>query len=214
MPEPIYWASNKTALARKIPAKKFDALSGQMVEVFDPDTGERIYEKIPQRGHVGGDYDNPVTGRPRWLHVLRHDGHVIRMTLTCAAADYDFAQLTSQERRAKARHFGWIPVGSCPLALIQAGELKQGQLIAKELRDLKSSAACAHGTYGEQRHCPHYQIEESARRALQERKQVASDKKMQPESDKLIAAQQEQTKDIVSGIAGIMADAVRGTKKP
>lgn len=208
MPEPIHWSSKKTALQRSIPARRFNPSTGQMEEAFDNETGERLYERIPQRGHVGGDYENPVAGRSHWMHVLRHDGHVVRVKLTCAAADYDLAQLTSQERQAKARHLGWIPVGHCPIALVGSGTLRREQLVAKELRS--GQTPCQHGTYGELKHCPHYTIEATARQALQTVKQAKADRALQPESEKLVEAQRQQTKELVSAIA----DAVRDSQPP
>jgi hypothetical protein len=205
MSEPILWADAAKS-QRRIPARRYNAAIGAMEDIFDDDTGERLYEKIPQRGHVGGDYERPVLGKATWMHVLRHDGHVVRHKLTCAAADYDMSQLTSQERKAKARHFGWIPVGHCPIALVVSGEVKSGQLIAKDLRGI--TTPCVHGTYGETKPCTHYLAEEAARKALQAKKQAASDKRMQPEAEKLIAAQQTQTKEIVAGIGDALAKVI------
>lgn len=210
MAEPILWA-HKAEKLRKIPARRWNPEAGVMEEAFDEDTGQPVYEKIPQRGHVAGDYDNPIaSSQARWLHVLRHDGHVVRVPLTCAAADLDGAQLTAQERRAKARYFGWIPVGSCPLAMVETGEIKAGQLIAKIIR---GQEMCKLGSYGPAKPCPHYLAEEAARKDLQRRETVRREKSHQSEADKLIAAQSEQTKEIVSGVAGALADAIRGEKK-
>ncbi|HUR48207.1 MAG TPA: hypothetical protein VMY88_01570 [Acidimicrobiales bacterium] len=197
MAEPILWA-HKAEKLRKIPARRWNPEAGAMEEAFDDDTGQPVYEKIPQRGHVAGDYDNPVPSpHARWLHVLRHDGHVVRVPLTCAAADLDGAQLTSQERRAKARHFGWIPVGSCPLAMVETGELKAGQLIAKAIR---GQEMCKHGSYGPNKPCPHYIAEEAARKELQKKATAKREKAHQSEADKLVAAQADQTKEIVGAI--------------
>lgn len=208
MAEPILWA-HKAEKLRKVPARRWNPETEQMEQVFDEDTGQARYEKIPQRGHVAGDYDNPVaSGQARWLHVLRHDGHVVRVPVTCAAADLDGAQLTSQERRAKAKYFGWIPVGSCPLALVETGELQKGQLIAKAIRD---QPMCKQGSYGINKPCPHFLAEELARKDLQRKETVKREKSHQSEADKLIAAQGEQTKEIVSGVAGVLADAIRAT---
>lgn len=197
MAEPILWA-HKAEKLRKIPARRWNATTSQMEEVFDDDTGQQVFEKIPQRGHVAGDYDNPIaTNYSRWLHVLRHDGHVVRVPLTCAAADLDTNQLTTQERRAKARHFGWIPVGSCPLAMVQTGELKAGQLVAKGIR---GQAMCAHGTYGPNKPCHHFVEEEAARKEMQKKMTDKREKAHQSEADKLVAAQADQTKEIVGAI--------------
>lgn len=204
MAEPILWA-HKAEKLRKIPARRWNPDSGKMEDAFDEETGERLYEKIPQRGHVAGDYDNPVPSRyNRWLHVLRHDGHVVRVPVTGAAADFDTSQLTTQERRAKARHFGWILVGSCPLALVETGEIQPGQLIAKNIR---KEAMCKQGSYGPEQPCPHYLAEEAARKERQKKETVKREKVHQSEADKLVSAQAEQTKEIVGAITGALRDA-------
>lgn len=130
------------------------------------------------------------------------------MKLTNAAADLDTDASFPRERRAKARYFGWINVGRCPLAAVIAGDLQKGQIIAKEVRDLETSAACAHGSYGETRPCPHYLAESKARKALQAKETMRLEKSNRSEADKLITAQQEQTKEIVSGVAGALATAI------
>jgi hypothetical protein len=206
MQEPILWA-NKAV--RQIPAKRFNEATGDMEDVFNEETGRRVMEKIPQGCHVGGDYDNPVASNRRtWLHVLRHDGHVVRMKLTNAAADLDTDASFPRERRAKARYFGWLLVGSCPLAAVLAGDLQKGQIIAKEIRDLPTNQACAHGSYGEFKPCQHYRAEEKARKALQAKESTRIEKANRSEADKLISAQQEQTKEIVSGVTGALAAAI------
>lgn len=206
MQEPILWA-NKAI--RQIPAKRFNEATGQMEDVFDDETGRRVMERVPQRAHVGGDYDNPITSKaPTWLHVLRHDGHVVRMKLTNAAADLDTDASFPRERRAKARYFGWLLVGTCPLAAVIAGDLQKGQIMAKAVRELPTNEACAHGTYGENRPCPHYRAEEAARKALQAKETKRIEMSNRSEADRLISAQQEQTKEIVSGVAGALASAI------
>ena len=206
MSEPILWA-DKAAPLRRQPARRFNADTGQMEDAFDEETGQRLFEKIPQRGHVGGDADNPIASRhARWMHVLRHDGHVVRMVMTCAAADLDMASLWTQERRAKARFFGWIPVGQCPLAMLLTGDIQKGQLIAKENR---GAAPCAHGSYGETKPCVHYRAEEAARKELQRKKTAQADKRNQSEADRLVASQADQTKEIV----GAITEALGGKKK-
>lgn len=206
MQEPILWA-NKAV--RKIAAKRFNPETQVMEDVFHPETGQRVFERVPQRGHVAGDYDAPIPSKaPTWIHVLRHDGHEVRMKLTNAAADLDTDASFPRERRAKARYFGWIVVGTCPLAAVLAGDLQMGQLIAKEVRELPTSAACPHGSYGEHRPCKHYLAEAAARKALQGKETARLEKSNRSEADKLISAQQEQTKEIVSGVAGALATAI------
>ncbi len=203
MPEPILWA-NKAV--RKIPVKQFNEASGQMEDVFDDETGARVFEKIPQRAHVGGDYDNPIPSKHvTWLHMLRHDGHEVRVKLTNAAADLDTDASFARERRAKARYFGWLLVGVCPLTQVAAGDVQKGQLMAKEIRDARP---CERGACSEARPCAHYTAERQARRALQAKETSRLEKSNRSEAEKLISAQQEQTKEIVTGVAGELAKAI------
>lgn len=206
MAEPILWCKPGAAgdKNRRIPARRFNPETRQMEDVIDEDTGARLFEKVPQRAHIAGDYENPVLDpRGFWMHVLRHDGHVVRVKLTNAAADRDIDAPGARERKAKARYFGWIPVGNCPLALILAGGINPGQVAAKHI--LKDHA-CPPSSYSETNHCPHYVEEEKARKARHAAQQAKLAKSFQGDADKLIAAQQQQTGEIVTAIA----DALKG----
>ena len=204
MADPILWCYRgaRGDANRRVPAKKFNPETRQMEDVFDEETGGRVFERVPQRPHVAGDYDNPeLAKRGDWLHVLRHDGHVVRMKLTNAAADRDLDAPGARERRAKARHLGWIPVGHCPLVLLISRELQKGQLAARHLLE---EQACQPGEYSETKPCRHYLVEEAARRARNLKEQTKLARKHQSEAEKMIAAQREQTGEIVTAITEAM----------
>lgn len=208
MPEPILWA-HKADRTRSIPARRWNPKTKQMEQAFDEDTGQPLREKIPQRGHNGkpGDYDNPELARiPRFIHVLRHDGHCTRIPITMAAADADGADFFGRFVQAKARHFGWIPVGHCPAAMLVAGLLRPQQVVSDEAR---KATPCAHGSYGENQHCPHFTMEDAARKERKRRLQAKTDKGFETEAQKVIKAQQQQTSEIVTGVGNSIAEAIK-----
>jgi hypothetical protein len=203
MAEPILWVNKAIRTQR---AKVFNEKTNQVEVAFD-DRGRPLYEKIPQSAHVSGDYDNPVVSTTRtWLHLLRHDGNEVRVKLTCAAADLDTSQLTSQERRAKARYFGWIPVGMCPLAMIENGLLREGQLQAKELR---GQLACPRNSYSEDRPCPHYLVERRARRLEQAKEAAYIEERNSGETRKVLREQRALNAELITGVSDVMAEALK-----
>jgi len=204
MAEPILWA-HAAESARKIPAKKFNPATGQVEQQFDPETGEPLFEKIPQRAHDGdSDYKKPALIRGvTWIEYLRHDGHVVRVKLTNGAAHLDTDTNYAKEKLAKARFFGWIRKGHCPLALVDMGEIKVNHIASESVRDGKR---CAAGSFGEAKWCEHYIAEEAARKVRRQKAQAKRDLQTESAEQKLLRGQQEQTKEIVQGLA----DALRG----
>lgn len=211
MGEPILWA-HKAAATRTQVARKFNPESGQMEVVIDEDTGLPVREKVPQIGHEDGDYDKPKTdtGIRRWMHVLRHDGHVVRAVVNMAAADTEGADFYGRVVRMKARALGWILVGRCPVAMRVSGQLRAHQIADLDVR--KAERACERSS--EQQPCPHYLAEEAARKARHARTQERIAKAFKSDADKLIAAQKEATSDIVSGVANVLADAIKSVSQP
>lgn len=208
MAEPILWANKAEGMRRQL-ARTFNPSSGQMEQVIDQETGQPLFEKIPQRGHAGDSgYDNPRQMRSqRWMHVLRHDGHVVRVPITNAAADQDSNSEYSRYQMAKARHFGWIEVGHCPGALVLSGRIEKHHL-ASDSAKASVTSPCAHGTYGASKWCPHYMAEEQARKARQAKFQGKRDRDFMPEAEKLMRSQEAQTEKMVSGVAEGVAEAV------
>jgi hypothetical protein len=216
--EPVLWA-HKADRHRTLIAKVFNPATGQLEPVIDPDTGLPVREKVPQRAHDGNstNYDNPPLARmQRWMHVLRHDGHVVRMVINMAAADIEGADFVGRERRAKALFFGWIPVGMCPFAMLASGQLRPQQVVMlgggdqAQIEDAARAArarACDPRTCSESRPCEHYIAEERARKDRQKRKQAKTDAGFQSEADRLLKGQEQQTEKIVTGVSEAMAKA-------
>lgn len=214
MAEPILWA-NKAGASRTKLVRKYDPETGKMEVVIDPVTEQPLREKIPQTAHRGGsDYDDPQLDKRirAYLHVLTHAGNEVRMRINMGAADVEGADFYGRERTAKMRYFGWIRVGECPIAARVAGRLQKHQIVAKDLRDAKD--ACEAGTCSEDRPCRHYELERDARRARQAKAQAARDATMRTEAEKLIAAQKQQTTEIVTGVATAIGDALKSALQP
>lgn len=169
-------------------------------EIVRMEGGKRIVEKVPQRGHQG-DYDNrtidPRSARSRWLHVCRDDGNWIRMVMTNAAAHVDSNEAWGQYQRAKARFFGWFPIGSCPLALISAGYFKPGQFVNQAMLE---EQACKPGTYSEREPCPHCKAETEARRKQRTELEVERAKNWRDPTDRQIEAAREENAKLIAAL--------------
>lgn len=183
MPEPILWA-NKTRRTA--------------VVVVD---GEQRTERIPQRGHDGNsDYDKPTVARgPRWIRYIQADGTDARVPITNAAAHLDADTTYAKMIRQKARVLGWIPVGACPCALVMTGELNPKHIIDPSVR---ASEPCKPNTYGWEHGtwCPHVVAEQKARTKRHTEQMAKQANKLKADVEKLLEAQKDQTKEIVSGL--------------
>lgn len=212
MAEPILWA-HKAAATRSRIARRWNDATQKLEVAVDEETGLPVRERVPQRAHeASSGYSEPRVARhQRTLYVLQHDGTIAHVPTTMGAGDIDGADHVGKYIRAKARHFGWLPVGQCPLRAVAAGTVQPHQLRDADLRASATDGtgkACQ-GSYGEERWCPHFVAEDRARKELNAKIQAKRAAAHQSEADKLIRAGQQQTKDIVSGVANVLADAIR-----
>lgn len=194
MADPILWVG-KTQRTRRI--------------VVD---GEARTERIPQRGHAGNsDYDAPTLAPgKRWELYVKGDGNAMRVPLTNAAAHLDDSTPYGQMIRAKARFLGWYPLGSCPCALLLTGELRANHFADKSVLNAE---ACKPRTYNVEEPCPHALAEQKARQEAHARADAKRCRNVQPDVERLLAAQKDQTKEIVSGLRDAVveiAGAMRG----
>jgi hypothetical protein len=203
--EPILWAQHASSMRTRI-ARRWDQESQAMVPVIDEETGEPVIEKIPQRAHLGSsDYDKPeLVKHVGWMLVLRHDGHEVFFKLTNAAAQENLNESYCHFMRAKARHFGWLNVGRCPLAAVAAGEVKREQLADRSVK----GEPCPNSTSS--RPCKHYIAERDARRDRNKKREAKRDAAFKPEAERMLEAQRQQTTEIVSGVGAVLADAIKG----
>lgn len=213
MAEPILWA-NKAKRMRVQVAKQYNPKTKELEVIVDDDTGEPVMEKIPQRGHVGERFmsENPkIRNSQRWVHWLKHCGNEARVPVTNAAAQIDPDTKFKQFITTKSKHFGWIPVGHCPIALIFAGGLRRNQLADKELKKAledEKVSPCQHGSYGERMPCKHYIAEREARRLRKKKLQTKRDKQFQGDAEKAMEAQREAQREQTSAIAELVAKTV------
>jgi hypothetical protein len=208
MADPILWA-HKSIRTRRI-----------MVD------GEQRVERMPQRGHAGNsDYDNPqlISGK-RWELFVKHDGHTVRTPLTNGASlvvgGGDDGSCYRYVTR-KAKFLGWYALGTCPCALLINDELRPHQIVDKSLLQ---EDPCKPRTYSIDEPCQHALREQEARQAAHAKRDAQRCKSMQSEVDKLLVAQKEQTKEIVSGLTEAVTaiatamqnpkSAAKGTKDP
>lgn len=159
--------------------------------------GEQVREKFPQRGHLG-DYDDrrPAPGI-RSIRTVRHDGNVVDVVYTNAAACLDAGEPYGRHVQAKARNLGWFALGQCPVTLLRAGTLHVGLIADRSLLDAQPCDSHSHST---KRPCPHAVAERDARLAryvAAERKRMASWRDPQQQ---LLDAQREQTSELVKAL--------------
>jgi len=210
------WA-NKAKGMRRLRAERYNPETKKHEQLFDDETGEPLFEKVPQRGHVGEKYpsENPQKRPSNAVHFLKHCGNEIRMNLVNAAAQLDPDTKHKQERLAKAKHFGWIRVGQCPLVLCMTGELQSSQLADKGMREsviAKKAKPCQHGEYSERTPCDHYFAERTARIERKNKIQGKRDRQFAPDAQKALEAQKSQTTEIATEVAKAVANALKSSK--
>ncbi len=167
--------------------------------------GERRVERLPQRGHLG-DYDDkrPAPGQ-RSVKVLRDSGQEINMVVTSSAADLNPNTTFGMYQKAKAKHFGWLPLAMCPCALHLAGEMDAAHFADKSI---VASKPCARGSFSEKEPCAHLVAEKAARIKRHAAISARRDAGFKDSGEKMIEAQREQT----TALVGALKDAI-GAKK-
>jgi hypothetical protein len=159
--------------------------------------GKRIKERFPQHGHVGSYDSKKKAGGQRFVRVVRHDGHVVCLVLTNAAAHIDPSTPFGNYQRAKMRHYGWFPLGSCPLAMLATSQVTPEQFVNQAM--LKEPP-CTPGTYGENKPCPHCVAETTARQKAHTADEAERMASFKDPTEKLVEAGREQTQAIVGAI--------------
>jgi hypothetical protein len=185
--EPIFWSST-------VPGYN---TSDRERRSIGPD-GREIVERVPQIGHQG-DYENKkVASGVRYIEVVRHEGHVVALCLTNAAAHLDPSTGWGQQQRGKAHHFGWFPIGLCPVALLGTGELQAHHVKDRSLLDAEP---CKPGTYGRENRCPHNIAEQVARSKFWGMAEAERAKAYKDPTDRLIEANQQQQREFAQTLA-------------
>jgi hypothetical protein len=191
--EPIFWTSTKPGYNDKDRTRvRFE-------------NGKRIVERVPQRGHQG-DYENRRPARGiRSVRVVRHDGHVVDSVLTSGAAHLDHSTPQGQYIQAKWRHFGWFPLGSCPLAMMLSGQIQRDHLhMLQHNPAFADLTPCAHGVAKESDPCPHALAELEARRASRRADAKQVEATFADREQRLLDAQRDNNREL----GQIIADAI------
>lgn len=194
--EPIFWTSTKPGYNTK------DR------ERVRNENGRRIVERIPQRGHQG-DYENrrPAQG-VRSVRVVCHDGNTVDSTLTSAAAHLDHTTPQGQYVMAKWRHFGWFPLGNCPLALLGVGQLQIGHF---RDQSIVSESPCPPNSCNTANPCKHALAELAARRSAQRAEALEVESKYVDPTQKILDGQRDNTAELGKIISQAIRAANGGT---
>ncbi len=133
--------------------------------------------RFPQTGRVGvvREVDDIKSTKPmsapRSIQFLKDDGNEIHAPIRSAGAAGNGHEGSDNSAMryvlAKARHYGWLPVGCCPVDLVQRRERHPLQLFAVDLRTAATRGeACKPQEVGlGNPPCKHYQAEHAARKA-------------------------------------------------
>jgi hypothetical protein len=171
--------------------------------------GRKVTERLPQHGHEG-DYENKRKARGRrFIMIVRHEGHVVPLLLTNAAAHLTPGPY-SQYQLNKGKHFGWYPEGACPCALYVAGELTDDHVVSS---DVKSGSPCEQGSHSAQKPCKHDLAERAARTKQWNDDQNEKMSAFQDKEEKLAATQRQINKELVLEVANVVAEKVAGSKR-
>lgn len=154
-----------------LPSKADFARSTTTKTVVD---GKVRYERKPLLAHQGdywGIIEHPRARASRYVDVVRHDGHIVALVLTNASGDVGLIEGSNYGAymKAKARHFGWFPIGSCVLQCVAAGVIHRRDIVDETLLEV---TPCERGTVPAGG-CSHTLAELAARRAAQARASAA-----------------------------------------
>lgn len=192
--EPIFWTTT---------TPDYNKPDRERVRI---ENGKRIVEKVPQIGHQG-DYENKTRAKgTRYVYIVRHEGHVVPLLLTNAAAHMDANTTFGTYQRRKARAFGWYPAGACPCALRVAGEYTPNHFVSKEAQ---SGQPCANREADMRNPCKHDIAERAARAERWKEEQAERMAKFKPEEDKHkeeMTALQKQNGQLLATIAELLKE--------
>lgn len=170
-----------------------------------PRAGRPLVERIP-----GSGYDGPPTAvtpmkRRRFIEMLRHDGHMVFVPITNAAAHMPDSDVSCEtDRRLKGKYFAWIERGHCPAALLLGNQIPAEQFRA-DTRGWTSQ--CNQRDLGEKNPpCPHFLAEQAARIAQRADETAEIESKYASEAEKHTAA--------IRDLATNLTDAVKTAVVP
>lgn len=197
MAEASLWVREKSVPGRKVAAVEWNRETRSWERVVD-DLGNPVNERVPSFGFVGTPSTvlKPMPGANRRATRFMHmDGHITSSPLISAAASQPDSSSYADYTRAKAKHFGWIEYGHCPLEDHQSD--REGfaiqKLVAKENREAAAkNDRCRHwwtgGPIVNSVPCRHWLAELDARRDLRNRDDKAKAQAFKSEAEKQTTA--------------------------
>jgi hypothetical protein len=170
--------------------------------------GRPMIERLPALGHDGTDIHNmrKMRGVKRYSTFLRHDGHEVSIPLTNAAAHVP-AEDTSyaRDRYLKARHFGWIEQGKCPLIMVASGDLLPELVESADLM-AKGAQPCHPADIGADKPpCEHYLAEKRARKLKNDQRHSEREAAHESEQAKHTKALETMTAKVADAVVASMA---------
>jgi hypothetical protein len=148
--------------------------------------GEARVEKFPQRARVGE--TGPFLPGNRWMRVIKTDGNDVRIVLTGGAADLNGNGSFGQYVKNKARALGWFEAGSCPVRLLQLGEMDKGHFVDRSLVADGVQPCALDSKHSADDPCPHAIKERDARLAKRFAYNDARNRKHRTEVEKAMEA--------------------------
>jgi hypothetical protein len=192
--EAICWAEKATQPAARQRAAFKWTEDGKRVPSTDPRTGVQLIERLPLQAHRGNNLTgvSVATDIKSTMKVLRHEGIWADVkTNNGPAHATDGSDRYELNMRAKARHFGWIPLGECPAAMVAHGLIEAHTVLAPEARDGKP---CERHSLGIRNpHCRHLWAEMKARAAANGQKQSEREEAFKSEESRLMASNAQNT---------------------
>jgi hypothetical protein len=171
--------------------------------------GRKVVERLPQVGH-DGDYENKTHAKGRrYIMVVRHEGHIVPLLLTNAAAHLTHGPY-GQHMLAKGKHHGWYPEGACPCALFVSGELTSDQVVSP---DVRNGTPCEQGTHSIKNPCKHDLAERAARTAQWNADQAERYAAFRDPDEKMREANKELLAGVAKTVVETMAAATVGKRK-
>lgn len=185
--EPILWQSTKLS------ANDAD----RQTIVTNPDGTTKVI-RHPQHGHIGSYENRQRAFGMRYANVLHHNGNVVPLVLTNAAADTNSGGEYGNLMRAKALHHGWFSPSQCPIALLANAQLDPKLVRAKAL--LQERTPCDRASYDESNPCVHTRAEQDARRAQHDAEQRRKADENKSEADKALAEANSNTAKLLEQV--------------
>lgn len=170
--------------------------------------GKRIVERFPQSA------GNGENGR-RWERRVDAAGNTVNAPFTNSGSIFDRDDSSSRYILRKDRNNGGFALRECPVALVLLGPQSGGLSKYQIDESLWGARPCEPGSFSEARPCPHALEEKRLRMIAQAAAMLERLPKMQTLEDQVanvVADQRVQNQDLVQGIAGAFADAIRTVK--